>query len=384
MKVQKTGVFLCEYTGFLFNNEELKSGRNCRKTDLIGSVFCFLYMQFHTELTSQLLPQRMQLSDRIITVGSCFAEVMGRQLADHKLNISVNPFGTIFNPVSIAKLLTLSLTGQEPDEALYIERDGVWFHYDFHSSFWANSQGELKQRLLKQLTETVDTLRKANWLVLTLGTAMVYRHIDSGQVVANCHKMPGTLFEKYLYSLDPLRDSTTKLLKLLRRENPALQVLLTVSPVRHTRDTLPMNQVSKSLLRVLSHELTIWNDFVHYFPSYEIMVDDLRDYRFYEADLIHPNAVAHEYIFQKFGESAFGTELRDFVAEWAGIRKALMHRPQHGPTRGHRQFLTNLLARLQAVAGKTDVSAELANVRTQLEACVSTESTVNNGFQQLN
>ncbi|CCH55502.1 GSCFA domain protein [Fibrisoma limi BUZ 3] len=323
-------------------------------------------MLFHTELTPDSLPVPIRLTDRIVTIGSCFADVMGRQLTDHKIQVLTNPFGTVFNPISIAKLLTMALRGTKPDESLYVERDGIWFHYDFHSSLWARSRAELCERLTERLATTADALRRADWLLLTLGTAVVYRHIQTGQVVANCHKVPGSQFEKYLYQIDHLRDELLKLFKLLRRANPKLQVLLTVSPVRHTRDTLPLNQVSKSTLRVISHELTIWNDWVHYFPSYEIMVDDLRDYRFYEADLIHPNTLAQNYIFEKFAQCAFDDELRGFVTEWASIRKALAHRPLYGDTSAHRAFLNSLLKRLDTLRDLVNVDAERAVVLEQL------------------
>lgn len=328
-------------------------------------------MHFHTELTPETLPVPLRLTDKILTIGSCFAEVMGQQLTDYKLAVTNNPFGTVFNPVSVSKLLLLALTGGQPDERLYVERDGVWFHYDFHSSLWAPTRAELTEKLLGRLREVADALRHADWLLLTLGTAVVYRHIETAQVVANCHKMPGQLFEKYLYAIDHVRDTMTSLLKTLHRANPKLRVLLTVSPVRHTRDTLPLNQASKSTLRVICHELTVWNDVVQYFPAYELMVDDLRDYRFYEADLIHPNALAQDYIFQKFAGSAFDADLCHFVTEWAGIRKSLTHRPLHGPTDAHRHFLTNLLARLTSLQTRVDVSAELAVVRGRLESILT-------------
>lgn len=302
-----------------------------------------------------------------MTLGSCFAEVMGQRLADPKLTVLNNPFGTIFNPVSIAKLLTMALYGNAPDENRYVERDGTWFHYDFHSSLWAGSQGDLRDKLNAALASTADAVRKADFLLLTLGSAVVYRHIETGKVVANCHKMPGALFEKYLYNIDHLRDDMTRLMKTLRKANPGLKVLLTVSPVRHTRDTLPLNSVSKSTLRVIAHELTIWNNWIHYFPAYELMMDDLRDYRFYEADMIHPNAQAHDYIFGKFAESAFDTDLRSFVAEWAQIRKSLAHRPLYGDdSPAHQLFLSRLLTQLETLAKRVDVSAELAEVRGRL------------------
>jgi len=326
-------------------------------------------MQFHTEFSPESLPRRIGLHSQIVTIGSCFAEVMGNRLANHKLNVLNNPFGTLFNPVSIAKLLTLALNGIAPDENRYVERDGIWFHYDFHSSLWANSQADLREMLMRRLSQTADAIRKADFLMLTLGSAVVYRHIETGKVVANCHKMPGALFEKYLYQYDYLHDDLKRLMKTLHKANPKLTLLLTVSPVRHTRDTMPLNQVSKSTLRVVAHELTVWNDWVHYFPAYELMVDDLRDYRFYEADMIHPNAQAHDYIFGKFADSAFDAELRSFVAEWAQVGKSLAHRPLYGEASpAHQQFLTSLQARLETLMKRVDVSPELAEVRSRLNS----------------
>ena len=329
-------------------------------------------MQFHTEFSPEPLPRRIGLNSRIVTIGSCFAEVMGNRLADHKLTVLNNPFGIIFNPVSIAKLLTIALNGAAPDENRYVERDSIWFNYDFHSSLWAHTQAELREKLMRRLSQTADAIRNADFLLLTLGSAVVYRHIETGKVVANCHKMPGTFFEKYLYQYEYLHDDLKRLMKTLHRANPKLTVLLTVSPVRHTRDTLPLNQVSKSTLRVVTHELTVWNDWVHYFPAYELMVDDLRDYRFYEADMIHPNGQAHDYIFGKFADSAFDADLRGFVAEWTQIRRSLAHRPLYGEnTPAHQQFLTTLQAKLETLSKRVDVSPELAEVRGRLSECTA-------------
>ncbi len=312
------------------------------------------------------LPCRIGINDRIVTIGSCFADAMGQHLIDHKLAVLNNPFGTVFNPVSIAKLLTMALHGQSPDERLYMERDGIWLHHDFHSSLWANSQDDLRAMLTDKLADVDAALRQADWLFITLGTAVVHRHIDTSAVVANCHKIPASQFEKYVYNIDHVRDNLTKLLKTLRWVNPGLRVLLTVSPVRHVRDGLTINGVSKALLRTVCHELTAWHDWVSYFPAYEIMQDDLRDYRFYEADLIHPNGQAHEYIFGKFADCAFSPELRRFVADWSAIRRDLNHRPLHGMTDSYQQFLHGLLDKLEALQPGADVSAELATVRSRL------------------
>ncbi len=336
-------------------------------------------MLFHTEFTPEPLPHRIGLQSRIVTLGSCFAEVMGQRLADHKLDVLTNPFGTIFNPVSLAKLLTIALNGTAPDENRYVERDGVWFHYDFHSSRYAHSRADLRSLLTQTLTDVAGAIRRADFLLLTLGTAMVYRHTETGKVVANCHKMPGVLFEKFLYSYDYLLDDMKRLLKTLHKANPKLTVVLTVSPVRHTRDTLPMNSVSKATLRTVAHELTVWNKRVHYFPAFELMTDDLRDYRFYEADMIHPNAQAHDYIFGKFAQSAFDSDLCQFITEWLPISKSLTHRPLYGHSPAHQKFLTKLLAQLENLSTRVDVSAELAEVRGRLQAC-----SVNSGYAEPN
>ncbi len=323
-------------------------------------------MLFHTEISPEPLPCRIGSQSRLVALGSCFAEVMGQRLADHKLDVLINPFGTIFNPVSLAKLLTMALNGTVPDENRYVERDGVWFHYDFHSSLYAHSRADLRNRLAQTLAQTAGAVRQADFLLLTLGTAMVYRHMETGKVVANCHKMPGSLFEKYLYSYDYLLDDMKRLLKTLHRANPKLNVVTTVSPVRHTRDTLPINSVSKATLRTVAHEMTLWHKRVHYFPAFELMTDDLRDYRFYEADMIHPNAQAHDYIFGKFARSAFDSDLCHFVTEWSQISRSLAHRPLYGTSPAHEQFLTTLLTQLESLSARINVSAELADVRGRL------------------
>jgi lysophospholipase L1-like esterase len=325
-------------------------------------------MDFRTELSPEKLPVLIRPDARVVTIGSCFADVLGRQLTDNKVAVRSNPFGTLFNPVSIAKLLLASLQNAGPDPDLYVERDDLWFHYDFHSTFRSRSRDELHARLTDLLTQTGEAVRAADWLILTLGTATVYRHLETGKVVANCQKMPGFLFEKYLYAYEHVQQTLTDLVKNLKRANPGLQIVLTVSPVRHTKDTLPLNQVSKSILRAVSHEVTVWHDQVHYFPAYEIMMDDLRDYRFYEADLIHPNAIAEIYIFEKFAECAFDDDLRCFITEWQSLRKSMAHRPFHEGTESHRRFLEKLLHQLDAVSTKADVSQEKQEIESRLRA----------------
>ena len=330
-------------------------------------------MQFRTELTPDVFLRPIGLDDRLVTLGSCFAEVMGQRLTDHKLTVLNNPFGTVFNAVSMGKLVAMALKctpGNVPgtllDENGYVQRDGLWFHYDFHSSCWGHTRADLQTRLSQRLLLAGEALRRANWLLLTLGSAVVYRHND--RVVANCHKMPGTLFQKSLCPAAETSQALTDLITTLQAHNPDLQIVLTVSPVRHLRDGLMLNAASKAQLRWLCHELSGMYPQVQYFPAYELVQDDLRDYRFYEADLTHPTAQAHNYVFTKFAQSAFSPDLQAFAKQWAQLWRDMAHRPQHGLTDAHRLFLQNLLNRLNALPVTVDTTAERADIDRQLHA----------------
>lgn len=318
-------------------------------------------MHFRTELIVPESPDKITLQTPVLTLGSCFAEVIGTKLVENKIPTLSNPFGTLFNPLSIVKLLHHALEGTPPDERLYVEHQGIWFHYDFHSSLWAASREELRERLVTTLAAVQQWLSRTEVLIITLGTAFVYRHLESGQWVANCHKTPSSAFQRELLQTEQIVAAFEGLFAKL----PAsLKVIFTVSPVRHTRDTLPLNAVSKSLLRVTCHELSERG--YAYFPAFELLLDDLRDYRFYKSDLIHPNEQAEDYIFEQFSNAYFTKELQKFIQEWQKIRQAIGHRPLYPNTASHRQFLENLLQKLQKIASFVDVNSEIATVSEQL------------------
>lgn len=318
-------------------------------------------MHFRTELTVPESPKKITLQTQTLTLGSCFAEVIGSKLVENKIPTLSNPFGTLFNPLSITKLLHHALDETLPDERLYVEHQGVWFHYDFHSSLWGTSKEALRERLVTTLAAVKHWLSRTEVLIITLGTAFVYRHLESGQLVANCHKTPNSAFQRELLRLEQIVAAFENVLAKLPS---SLHVIFTVSPVRHTRDTLPLNAVSKSLLRVACHELSERGH--AYFPAYELLLDDLRDYRFYKPDLIHPNEQAEDYIFERFANAFFTKELQKFIQEWQKIRQALGHRPLYPNTASHRQFLKNLLQKLQKIASDVDVTVEITTVSEQL------------------
>ena len=323
-------------------------------------------MDFRTTLNLTSSPHSITRSTAILTIGSCFADVIGSRLYHNKLPTLVNPFGTIFNPISISKLLKQALQKQVPQEELYVLQQESWFHYDFHSSIWATSKTQLQNFTQQCLHEVYQWLQQTDVLIITLGTAYVYRHLETGQIVANCHKTPGKFFKKELLGVDTCTNELTELLEQIRVVRPNIRVILTVSPVRHTRDTLPLNAVSKSVLRLTCHCLSEALNYVDYFPAYELLLDDLRDYRFYKADLIHPSEVAETYIFDQFSDVYFSEDLKRFILEWQKIQQALAHRPLQPNTSAHRQFLEKLLVKLTSLSSQIDVQTEITHVKEQL------------------
>ena len=321
-------------------------------------------LHIRTEVPINPSDWKINYQTPVMTLGSCFAEVLGRQLTGYKLPVLNSPFSTMFNPYSIAKLLTMALENSRPHEELYTRNaDGIWLHYDFHSSFWAESREALEQQLLGTLAQVREFLNSSEVLVVTFGTAYVYRYKKNISLVANCHKTPQSEFVKELLGYEQLLNLWGELLRKLKRKR---KVILTVSPVRHTRDTLPLNQVSKSVLRLLCHRLTEQFPNVSYFPSYELMLDDLRDYRFYKDDLIHPSTWAEDYIFQKFAETYLDDSVGEVMEEWDSVRKMLAHRPQHGPTESYRLLLENIKTRLEKLSETLPAGEELQQIADKL------------------
>jgi lysophospholipase L1-like esterase len=304
--------------------------------------------------TFQIPPStnKISLNSQTLTVGSCFADVVGNQLRNNKLDVLVNPFGTLFNPLSIFKVISPSYT--QADERLYVENQKIWLHYDLHSQFISNLKDNLEAQINQTLYAINSLLPTTNHLIITFGTAFIYRLLDPQTYVANCHKMPN------------ICKGFAILHKELKEINPDLKIILTVSPVRHTKDGIPENQVSKSILRAACHYLNTDYENVEYFPSYEIMIDDLRDYRFYKPDLIHPNEVAEQYIFEKFAETYFDEELKNFIKEWTSIQTSLNHRPFNEKSENHQVFLKKLLEDLMKISGRVDVREEVNFVRQKI------------------
>lgn len=330
-------------------------------------------MQFRTEIE---LKKNILLSNKskAITIGSCFSDVIGQRLLDNKLSCNVNPFGTVFNPISIFKLLTDSILQREVLFSHFVRQEHIYLHHDYHSRFWANSKEELKTTIEQTHQEVGEYLKTCNVLIITFGTALVYELLADKEIISNCHKVPSPSFHRRMLQQNEITNSFSKVYEQLIIQNPNLKIILTVSPVRHTKDTLQLNSVSKSILRATCFELETTYDEVYYFPSYEIMLDDLRDYRFYKADMIHPNEVAESYIFEKFAETFFADSLNKFMVEWEKIRAGLAHRPLQKGSVSHQKFLQNLLQKLEKLSHLVDVTAEKEMVKSELDSNINNVS----------
>lgn len=320
---------------------------------------------WRTELIPQKAAFLISLGDSVFTIGSCFALTMGNQLLSNKIKTQVNPFGTVYNPHSIHKLIARCVDNSAVEDSGILNREGLFFHYDFHSQQSANTKEVLVKELSKLVVDHSHNLKQAKFLIITYGTAFVYRRKDNLQIVSNCHKVPASEFTKELLKVEEIIESFEQMHDTLVNNNPAIKIILTVSPVRHTKDGLEQNTVSKSVLRLACHQLAQRKG-IAYFPAYELMMDDLRDYRFYKIDRIHPTEEAEEYIWEKFMETYFNPETKKFFEEWQEIKLAIQHRPFHEQSTAHQTFLKNTLSKLQKLSPKADVSSEILELKSRI------------------
>jgi len=321
---------------------------------------------FRTQLAIEKSPCLIELSDQLLSVGSCFAQEIGEQLTSYKLKVLSNPFGTLFNPLSIHRLLRDSLSKQLPPASSYVQNQEVYYNELFHSTLSALSQSELEKKIQHRLTSVHDWIQPTDWLLLTWGTAWIYTRKETGKVVANCHRLPAANFEKSLLMPETIVTDFAALWKELRAIQPTMKAIITVSPVRHMNDGLSMNNLSKSILRVACHQIQAQFEEVFYFPSYEIIQDDLRDYRFYKKDLVHPNEIALDYVWDKFSTTYFNDTLLSFIKEWTKIKSALEHQAFHPDSASHQKFLKATLEKLKHLPYALDFSKEEAFLRQQL------------------
>jgi GSCFA family len=309
-------------------------------------------MEFRTVLKPHKAPFDIDYQDSIVGIGSCFVDNIGVRLTELQFTTLLNPFGIIYNPISIFENIEMLLSDNPVSETDLHQHNGLWHSWQHHSKF---SQPDKEDTLLymnESLTKARSFLKKSNKLIITLGTAHVYIEKKSEKIVANCHKVPPQYFDKKMLTVAEIVDSFENIINKMYVQNIESEIIVTISPVRHIRDGIIENQKSKSILFIAVDEICKKFKNVHYFPAYELMMDDLRDYRFYEPDMIHPNSQAIDYIWQFFMDTYFTKSTYSIAEEVKKINLMMQHRPLHPNTEGYQQFLKTLNEKIKTVEKK--------------------------------
>ena len=298
-------------------------------------------MQFRTQIPIPKSNYPLDYNSKIVSLGSCFAVNMAEKLDYFKFQNSCNPVGILFHPLAIEKLIDFAVSGKqftENDIFFYNER---WHCFDVHSDLSTSNKEDLLVSLNALIKSTNQQIAESTHFIITYGTSWVYRNIESDSIVANCHKVPQKQFKKELLSIEEIKESIGNTLKLIHAVNPNCNIIFTVSPVRHIKDGFVENQVSKAnLISALYSALQVPLSGAEgaYFPSYEIMMDELRDYRFYAEDMLHPNQVAIDYIWKRFKETTISETVFAVMDEVEGIQKSLSHKPFNPDSESHLKF----------------------------------------------
>ena len=300
-------------------------------------------------------------NSQILCIGSCFAENMGKRLDQLPLEVSNQALGTMFHPLNILQ----GLREQNLQASDLYQQGNFYVHPDFHSQFMGENPTDFLIRLAEIKSKTIAFLKSSNFLIITWGTAFYYEDQILRRAIANCHKQAASRFVKKQSTVEEICLTYESFL----RENPLQKIILSVSPVRHTRDGIPENATSKAILRVAADTLAKkFPDQVSYFPAYEIMIDELRDYRFYQSDMIHPTEQAVEYIYKRFKQAHFEDDLLDIAKKWEEMLRTLEHRPHPLQYAQHREILLRLRKEIEDAKSSVDSSKLLAKIDQQILA----------------
>lgn len=281
-------------------------------------------------------------NSKMLLLGSCFSENIGNKLDYFKFRTKQNPFGILFHPKAIEAFILNSINNKKYKNEDLIFQNERWHCFDAHSNLSSSDKNEILDNLNLAILSTEKRIKEASHIVITLGTSWVYRFIKTDTIVANCHKIPQKKFLKELLTTDEISESLEAIITLIKSVNTTVSIVFTVSPVRHLKDGFVENTLSKSHLIAGIHQVIDARKNTHYFPSYEIMMDELRDYRFYAEDMIHPNTTAINYIWQRFVATWFSEETALTMKEVDVIQKGILHRPFNINSKEHQYFLNNL------------------------------------------
>ena len=318
-------------------------------------------MEFRTYFDIEPSDFKISYRSPVMFLGSCFASGIGEQMLIRKMPVLINPNGTIYNPESIRNTVESVISGKDCTGDDLFCYNGTWLSFAHYTDFTSDDQDMLVRKINENRKRAEEFLKSAACLFITFGTARIYRLRETGRVVSNCHKVPASYFQNEILSVENITESWTGLIKQLMNFNPWLRVIFTVSPVRHWKDGAHGNQLSKAVLLLAVEELQGRFPSIRYFPAYELLMDDLRDYRFYADDMLHPSAQAIEYIWDKFSEVYFDTGTRDLQSSLLRISKALNHRFISGSESNRKEFAGKILsqiAELEKLHPEVELSGE--------------------------
>ncbi|HLN21250.1 MAG TPA: GSCFA domain-containing protein [Bacteroidales bacterium] len=306
-------------------------------------------MELRTIINTGKSEARISYSDPVLFLGSCFASEMGAKLEEGKMPVLINPTGTVYNPVSVINTLELIVTGRKLSKDDLYCHEGTWLSFSHYTDFSSDDPARVLEKINSNSVTAHSFLKQAHFLFITFGTARVFRLNDSGIIVSNCHKLPSAFFSRELLTVRDIVELWNKQLDMISSEFPGLKTIFTISPVRHWKDGAHGNQVSKSVLFLAVEELLSHHSAPGYFPAYEIVMDELRDYRFYDQDMLHPSGVAVDYIWEKFTGTYFDESTMAIWKEASGITRAMKHRISSERSEANRRFAENILSRISGI-----------------------------------
>ena len=286
---------------------------------------------------------------KILLMGSCFSENIGNKLKNSKFSVNVNPFGILYNPISISNAVNRLLDKKYFSEHDFIHHNDYYHSLMHHGSFSDTNLDRAIEQVNIEFNMAYNQLEKADVLLITLGTSYVFRWKESKEVVGNCHKIASDKFSREMLSIETIFLAWSELINRIIATNPDIKILFTVSPIRHFKDGAHENQLSKAILHLSVDSLMReFPENTFYFPAYEIVMDQLRDYRFYTEDMLHPTELTQNYIWERFSNTYFNNDTQEINAEWQKINKAMSHRPYNSNSNEYKQFLTRTISNLKA------------------------------------
>ncbi len=305
-------------------------------------------MKLQTQIPLLSGEDPIDYQSQLLLIGSCFVENMGEQLEYYKFRLLQNRFGILFHPQAIENFVVRAIEGKTYGATDIFFHNERWYCFDAHSNLSDSSEQGLLHKLNTAIKDTSKQIKQSTHIIITLGTSWVYRYKSTGSLVANCHKMPQKLFSKELLSVDAITTNMENMVRHIKSINPGAKIIFTVSPVRHLKDGFVENQQSKAHLFTAIHQV-INGSKLSYFPSYEIQMDELRDYRFYGADMVHPNKLAIDYIWEKFKSAWISEQAYAVMEQVEEVQKGLSHRPFNPESDQHKKFVQSLQGKITAL-----------------------------------